>query len=267
MQSRQAPRRTRLEAEAQSIVVPVVAGGATSPTPTSGSVVLPQPKASTLPSAFAEPTVLPKPLASVATPLFASGVAIAAAAALRLATLLPPLEIRCQVRTRIPTPHGHVFLHLYTNNHDKKEHLAFVADRSQTDTRPSDDASEDFLRSRSLDAEWREGESVMERIVRGAYVGRLSPEEMVPSVPFASGSRTSASSSREAPLVRIHSECFTGEVIGSQRCDCGEQLDEAFRLITTAGRGVVVYLRQEGRGIGLMEKMRAYNLQVSAFPP
>lgn len=129
------------------------------------------------------------------------------------------------------------------------------------------------IRSASLDSAWEE-ETTMERLIRGAYTGRLTEEVRTPSTPQSDVSRTIAAVI-PPPLVRIHSECYTGETIGSMRCDCGEQLDEAMRQIaqpitistapgvsqTIPGRGAVIYLRQEGRGIGLAAKLRAYNLQ------
>ncbi|KAK6339539.1 GTP cyclohydrolase II [Orbilia javanica] len=166
-------------------------------------------------------------------------------------TLLEELpEVKCQVRARIPrNGGGEIFLHLYNNNIDNKEHLAIVFG--------------DFIRSRSLDAP-QENETEMVRMTRGAYTGRLYPgrtASIIPSPGQSSDTAVTQLPENPIPLVRIHSECYTGETAWSARCDCGEQLDEAARLMTLEGNGVVVYLRQEGRGIGLAEKLKAYNLQ------
>ncbi|ATZ56783.1 Bcrib1 [Botrytis cinerea B05.10] len=162
-------------------------------------------------------------------------------------------EVNCVVRARIPTTTGtEMFLHLYQNDEDNKEHLAIVFGNK--------------IRSQSLDAV-REGETEMDRLIRGAYTGRLFPGRTTSSMPPSATDREKQEQKAEAPLVRIHSECYTGETVWSARCDCGEQLDEAARLMSlpdASGRaagGIIIYLRQEGRGIGLGEKLKAYNLQ------
>jgi GTP cyclohydrolase II len=167
-----------------------------------------------------------------------------------------------------------MYLHLYKNDVDNKEHLAIVFGNQ--------------IRSRSLYAV-RPGETQRDRLIRGAYEGRLHPGRVqeirqeagvvaAPKNPVAlsgsgggtaeleSNSETAnAPTSSQIPLVRIHSECYTGETVWSARCDCGEQLDEAARLMSLSLNqpvgGVIIYLRQEGRGIGLGEKLKAYNLQ------
>ncbi|KAL2680484.1 GTP cyclohydrolase II [[Neocosmospora] mangrovei] len=163
----------------------------------------------------------------------------------KLLETLPHVE--CVVRARIPTVTGtEMFLHLYTNNVDNKEHLAIVFGND--------------IRSQSLDAV-QEGETEMDRMVRGAYTGKLFPGRETSGM-SGSNTPTGEASSRQVPLVRIHSECYTGETAWSARCDCGEQLDEAARLMSqNKAGGIIIYLRQEGRGIGLGEKLKAYNLQ------
>lgn len=66
-------------------------------------------------------------------------------------------------------------------------------------------------------------------------------------------------------LLRVHSSCATGDIFGSMRCECGEQLHLAMKMIEKEGRGAIIYLNQEGRGIGLMEKIKAYKLQENGF--
>ena len=208
----------------------------------------------------------------------------------RLVQHLPQVE--CIVRARIPTviSGADMFLHLYHNDVDDKEHLAIVFGTQ--------------IRSQSLE-KVRDGETEMDRMIRGAYTGRLRPGrvsswvdkddpqalevmegdatcghsalEDVSKKPSTGtdglnghacgGDQSSRVKNQQAEqrlepvLVRIHSECYTGETAWSARCDCGEQLDEAARIMSSHGDGVIVYLRQEGRGIGLSEKLKAYNLQ------
>ncbi|OWB82138.1 hypothetical protein B5S33_g760 [[Candida] boidinii] len=168
--------------------------------------------------------------------------------------------VECIARARIPTTQGpEIFLHLYSNNIDNKEHLAIVF-------------GED-IRSKSLYKK-RKNETQNDRMTRGAYIGRLYPgrkladkdEKLNIESKFDNDGnliyeKDCQDFSKKPTLVRIHSECYTGETAWSARCDCGEQFDEAGRLMGENGHGCIVYLRQEGRGIGLGEKLKAYNLQ------
>ncbi|MFH0912003.1 MAG: bifunctional 3,4-dihydroxy-2-butanone-4-phosphate synthase/GTP cyclohydrolase II [Planctomycetota bacterium] len=96
------------------------------------------------------------------------------------------------------------------------------------------------------------------------YVSTLDPEEH--HLALTVGDLGPGREPREEPvLLRVHSECLTGDVFHSRRCDCGDQLRAAMRMVQEAGLGAIVYMRQEGRGIGLPNKLRAYRLQEQGF--
>lgn len=136
-------------------------------------------------------------------------------------------SILCRVRARIPTHlPGDFYLHLYEPSPASSlPHLAIVYGNQ--------------FQSHSLNTQWHSGESHEERIIRGASATILPPQQH-----------------KDPILVRIHSECFTGETLCSSRCDCGQQLESSMQQLVSSNGGIIVYLRQEGRGIGLEDKLK-----------
>jgi GTP cyclohydrolase II len=149
--------------------------------------------------------------------------------------------IRCKVKARIPFSNNELPFYIYLFEFEKKEHLAIVYGKP--------------ILSKSLEQKQPQ-ETNEDRLIRGCVSESndvlnldVNGDFMIP---------------RNA-LVRIHSACFTGETLGSTRCDCGIQLKQSFNEIISEGFGIVLYLNQEGRDIGLEDKLRSYNLQDNGY--